>query len=122
MLAGYFRHCDALAAELGEAWLPHCNHCNGRRRCDLHHRVAIGRTDPSNPNAPVWLYMIRISVTLAVAAILEGIPLCVTISLSIRCSDMVKQNVLVRKLAAVETLGSALVICIDKTGTLTEGR
>merc|ERR1719356_411345 len=68
------------------------------------------------------IYMILISVTLAVAAIPEGIPLCVTISLSIGCSNMVKEMVRVRKLAAVETLGSASVICTDKTGTLTEGK
>lgn len=47
------------------------------------------RKDPSNPKSPAWLYMILVSVTLAVAAIPEGIPLCVTISLSIGCSDMV---------------------------------
>eukprot|EP00927_Polykrikos_kofoidii_P005697 TRINITY_DN12259_c0_g1_i1.p1 TRINITY_DN12259_c0_g1~~TRINITY_DN12259_c0_g1_i1.p1 ORF type:complete len:1103 (+),score=207.55 TRINITY_DN12259_c0_g1_i1:58-3366(+) len=87
--------------------------------------VAMEVADPDLPdddyNQP-WLYMILVSVTLAVAAIPEGIPLCVTISLSIGCSDMVNKHVLVRKLAAVETLGSASVICSDKTGTLTEGK
>merc|ERR1719163_1311139 len=82
----------------------------------------LGRTDPAAEGQPSWLFMILISVTLAVAAIPEGIPLCVTISLSKGCSSMVERNVLVRKLAAVETLGSASVVCSDKTGTLTEGK
>ena len=83
--------------------------------------LALGVKDPTGVS-PGWLYMILISVTLTVAAIPEGLPLTVTISLSTGCSEMVKENVLMRKIAAVETLGSASVICTDKTGTLTEGK
>merc|ERR1719171_2234722 len=84
--------------------------------------VAVNTRDPDDAERPSWLYMVLVSVTLAAAAIPEGIPLCVTISLSKGCAAMVQKNVLVRKLAAVETLGSASVICTDKTGTLTEGK
>lgn len=66
--------------------------------------------------------MLKVAITLLVSIIPEGLPIAITVTLSIGLLRVYRKGAIIRKLSATETLGSTTVICVDKTGTLTEGK
>lgn len=85
--------------------------------------VGYGTGKGADPNSdqPVWLQMLLIAVSLIVAAVPEGLPVCVSVALAIGMSKMAELGCLVKGLSKVEGLGSVTDICTDKTGTITKG-
>ncbi|CAJ1936797.1 unnamed protein product [Sphenostylis stenocarpa] len=91
----------------------------GSTRDDFGNREFVGKTTKFDDVMNAVVGIVAAAVTIVVVAIPEGLPLAVTLTLAYSMKKMMRDNAMVRKISACETMGSATIICTDKTGTLT---